>query len=252
MAFRKHMAPTHGQSCWKRWSARRGAFPANNRLTRNMKTLAALLSCAVLAFAARAAESVLLDDFHLVGVIHGDRADFTLTARARVDDPHGGSITLLSGPVALTALDVGSRETLVADAGRFILGFDHRGEFPVEAHFAAAVIQTNGWRSVCFRVAPGVLQPVALRGLAADTEMSLAGAARPERRGADFVGSLPSDGTAHFSWKEVQIESAGKLFFSTEMLGQVLVRPGLLRQTALFNFKVMQGEMNQVTLLLDG
>ena len=36
------------------------------------------------------------------------------------------------------------------------------------------------------------------------------------------------------------------------MLSQINVLPGLMRQTALLNFKVMQGEFNRVTLLLHG
>jgi hypothetical protein len=44
----------------------------------------------------------------------------------------------------------------------------------------------------------------------------------------------------------------GKLFFSAEMLSQVSVSPGLMRQLAMLDFRVMQGEMNQVTMRLRG
>src|SRR3974390_1167288 len=36
------------------------------------------------------------------------------------------------------------------------------------------------------------------------------------------------------------------------MLSQISVSPGLMRQVALLDFKVMQGELNRVTLLLRG
>src|ERR1035438_10539013 len=75
-------------------------------------------------------------------------------------------------------------------------------------------------------------------------------AARPERKGSDFTSYLPSDGTVKLSWKEGRPEAEGKLFYAAEMLSQISVSPGLMRQVALLDFKVMQGELNRVTLLL--
>src|SRR5208283_1098502 len=125
---------------------------------------------------------------------------------------------------------------------------DHRGEFPIRLQFSAAVRQADGWSIVDFRVAPGVFQPVVLRGLAADTQFQFPGAARTDRKGNDFASFLPADGAVKLAWKEARPETEGKLFFSTEMLAQISVSPGLMRQVALLHFKVMQGELNQVTL----
>ena len=143
-------------------------------------------------------------------------------------------------------------EKIHPDGDKFVLTFDRRGDFPVDLKFSAAVTQSNEWNAVNFRVAPSVLQPVALRGLPADTKIDFAGAARPERQGDEFVSFLPSDGAVNFSWKEIQPESEGKLFFSAETLAQITVSPGLMRQADLLNFKVMQGELKRVTLLLRG
>src|SRR5205823_3152952 len=96
------------------------------------------------------------------------------------------------------------------------------------------------------------LRPIILQGLGTDTQFEFAGAARPERKGADFVSFLPSDGAVKLSWKEARPEAEGKLFYSAEMLSQISVSPGLMRQVALFNFKVMQGELSRVALLLHG
>jgi hypothetical protein len=54
------------------------------------------------------------------------------------------------------------------------------------------------------------------------------------------------------AWKEARPEAEGKLFYSAEMLAQVAIAPGLMRQTALLDYKVMQGELKQVALLLQG
>src|SRR6266699_1628507 len=67
-----------------------------------------------------------------------------------------------------------------------------------------------------------------------------------------FVTYLPSDGAVKLSWKEARTEAEGKLFYAAEMLSQVTVSPGLMRQLALLDFKVMQGELSRVSLLLRG
>ncbi len=66
-----------------------------------------IILCALsLALAGRAAETpVTLKDFKLTGDLSGGRAGFTLTATAVVQGAKGGSLELLSGPVALTGVD---------------------------------------------------------------------------------------------------------------------------------------------------
>ena len=138
------------------------------------------------------------------------------------------------------------------EQNRFIAVFDRDGTFPIEIKFNTAVSQRDGWKSVDFRVAPSVLQPLVLRGLAEDTQFRLAGAARADRKGDDFVTWLASDGVVNLSWQETRPEAEGKLFYAAEMLSQISISPGLLRQTALLDFKVMQGELSRVTLRLHG
>jgi hypothetical protein len=130
--------------------------------------------------------------------------------------------------------------------------FDKPGEFMVRVKFDARVRQSNGWNHIDFNVAPAALKPLALQGLAADTQFQFAGAARMERQGADFISHLPADGAVALSWKQAKPESEGKLFFSAEALAQVTVSPGLMRQTTLLEGRVMQGEMTRLVLLLRG
>ena len=197
-------------------------------------------------------KAVTLTDFKLLGNLAGDNADFTLTGTAHVEDTRGGSLDVLSGAVALTALDSHPNEHISAGQGHFTLAFDRPGAYPVKVQFSAAVKQVDGWNAVDFHVAPSVLQPVVLQGLAAETQFQFPGAARPVRNGDDFLSFLPAGGAVKFSWKEARPETEGKLFYSAEMESQINVLPGLMRQSALLNFKVMQGELNKVTLLLHG
>jgi hypothetical protein len=196
--------------------------------------------------------TVTLQDFKLTGDLSSESTAFILTATARVENPRGGTLDLLSGPVALTSIEPNPKVHLRVSQDHYVLTFDHRGEFPIRLKFIAAVNQTDGWSVVDFHVAPGVLQPVVLRGLAADTQFRFPGAARPDRKGGDFVSYLPADGAVKISWKEARTETEGKLFFSAEMLAQISVSPGLMRQVALLHCKVMQGELNRVSLRVHG
>jgi tetratricopeptide (TPR) repeat protein len=225
-----------------------------------MKTLL-LASCAALLLTnARGAPisenppkpAVTLQDFKLIGELSGDQAVFTLTGTARVENPRGGSMEVLAGPVALTELGPHPKWRLRVEGDRYLLSFERGGKFPIQLKFNAAVRQDQNSKSVEFRVAPGVLQPILLRGLAADAQFDFAGAARPQRQGGDFVSYLPSDGVVKLSWKEARPEAEGKLFYAAEMLSHISVSPGLMRQVALVDCKVMQGELNRVALRLRG
>jgi hypothetical protein len=220
-----------------------------------MKTkIAAFIFSAMLLLAASraAADGITLRDFKLVGDLGGDVASFTLTATARVENSKGGSLELLAGPVALTAIGAHPNWRVRAEENHFVLAFDRSGVFPVQIKFNAAVGQNDGWSAVDFRVAPSLLQPIVLQGLAADTQFQFTDAARPERIGTNFTSFLPVDGAVKFSWKQAQPEAEGKLFYAAEMESQISISPGLMQQTALLDGKVMQGEMNQITLRLHG
>jgi hypothetical protein len=195
---------------------------------------------------------VTLSDFKLTGDLGGEAAAFTLTATASVDDAKGGTLELLSGPVALTSLDAQQKWQMSVQQNRFVAKFDRGGIYPIVVHFNATVTKSNNWSGVDFRVATSALQPVVLQGLAADTQFQFASAARPERSGTNFLSFLPVNGAVQFAWKQSRPEAEGKLFFAAEMTSQISVSPGLLRQAALINGKIMQGEMSSLVLRLHG
>lgn len=201
---------------------------------------------------ARPVASVTLTDFNLTGELTGDQANFTLTALANVDDSKGGSLELISGTIALTEIGSHPKWELHAEQGRYLAVFARDGKYPITLKFSAAVRQNAGWNTVDFHVAPSALQPVVLRGLAADTMFEFAGAARTQRVGSNFLSNLPGDGAVRLSWKEARKEDEGKLFYAAEMLSQMNVSPGLMRQMALFDFKIMQGELSRLTIKLRG
>lgn len=198
------------------------------------------------------ARRVVLRNFQLTGQLGEQTAAFTLTATARVTDPRGGTLELLSGGAALSELDPSPDSRIRWADGRFRVTFDKAGEFPVRLRFNAAVRSSNGWSRVEFKVAPATLQPVTLTGLPAETQFEFTGAARPVRTGDAFNSHLPPDGTLRLAWKSARPETEGRLFYAAEMLSQISIGPGLMRQVALIEGKVMQGEMLGLTLDVRG
>lgn len=193
----------------------------------------------------------------LEGQILGDRTTFLLTGTARVTHPKGGSLTILSGDVALTGkvLEGPGRLSLVPDSGAYVVHFDGAGEYPVRLEFAARVHPGGGgragWQELRFAVAPAALQTLALRGLTEETLFDFAGA-RPEWRDGRFETILPADGTVNLAWKAARDEAEGKLFYAVDLLSQVTVSPGLMRQSSIVDLRVMQGELRTLVLALRG
>lgn len=193
-----------------------------------------------------------LSGFQLTGRLKGDRASFTLTATARVRDAKGAPLELLRGVAALSELVSPEGVRLRFKDGRYLAEFDRAGEFPLRLQIEALVRFTNGWSEVDFGVAPSGFQPVRFEGMLPDTQFRFAGAARPERVGDVFTSHLPPSGDVKLAWKEGRPEAEGRLFYAAEAMSQVVVSPGLLRQVILIDFKVMQGELNQLSLRLEG
>jgi hypothetical protein len=158
------------------------------------------------------ARRVVLRDFRLEGQLSDQSAAFTLVATARVKNPRGATLALLSGGVALSEVEPHPDWRLTFTNGQFVVVFDKPGEFPLRLKFNAAVRPSNEWNRVDFRVAPSALQPISFQGLAADTQFEFAGAARPERSGDKFASFLPPDGAVKLAWKPSKTQAEGKLF----------------------------------------
>jgi hypothetical protein len=195
---------------------------------------------------------VVLSGFSLTGKLNADQAAFSVTAVARVRHPKGGALNLLSGRVALTSIAPIAGGRMAFEGGSYVLHFDRDGEYPLRLEFDAAVAQVEGWSTLDFRIAPSPTQPVTLRGLAAETQFRFSGAARPEWIDGAFHSFLPAGGGIKLAWKEARPESEGKLFYALDLRSQLAVSPGLMRQWALFEGRVMQGELTQLELNLSG
>ena len=212
--------------------------------------LAALL-IAVTAYCASDTQTTL-DDFLLTGDLAPGQARFELSATVVVSEPKGADVDILRGRVALTGPTSGPRWETRAGTNGIVAHFERPGRYAIRLPFQVPVGGRDGWKMVEFSVAPAAIQPVRLAGLSSGTQLEFAGAARPVLKGGVFESFLPGDGAVRLSWKDAAAEGEGKLFYAAEMLSQISVSPGLMKQTALFDFKVMQGELMRLVIELAG
>src|ERR1043165_8862665 len=196
------------------------------------------------------ARKVTWENFKLTGEVKGQLASFILTGEAVAKHPDGGSLPVLSGEAALTSVPANAE--LQFKRGQYWLRFRKAGAFPIELKFNARIAVQDGWNALDFEVVPSSLRPVVLHGLSQDTQFQFPGAAKPERQQDDFVSYLPATGKLQLQWKEARTEELGKLFYAVQGTAQIAVGPGLLRQAQVMEYKVMQGELNQLVFDVSG
>jgi hypothetical protein len=195
----------------------------------------------------------VLRDVKLTGQFTNQTAAFTFTATAQVKAPAGGTLTLLSGGVRAHGPCPASR--LANETRRWQVRIGIRPARRIPDH---APVQREGRseRGLEFgtvpRCARAPLQPITLRGLARTPNFSSPTAARPERKDDTFVSFLPADGAVRLSWKEDPQGGGGQTVLRRRDAFANHGQPGLMRQVALLDFKVMQGELSRVSLLLRG
>ncbi|MFA6960703.1 MAG: hypothetical protein WC205_08140 [Opitutaceae bacterium] len=182
--------------------------------------------------------------------------DFQLRAQARVETA-GARLRVLAGRAAMTGAVAGDgwHVELVKAGNGYVydLVLDKKGVVPVELAFAAALGEQGDWRRLNFTMPAGAVVPVTLTGLAKDgVEFDAGQAVVPLATSAGWQGFLPANGEASLGWKKSQKAGESLLSFTTVETGQVLVGAGLLKQSSVIGFNILQGKMDTVRFRLYG
>ena len=94
--------------------------------------------------------------------------------------------------------------------------------------------------------------PLELRGLKGEIEFDPNRSVVPAEADKEWRGFLPAGGQATLAWKESRRAEKEALFFSSSELTDVRIGPGLLRQSSIFEIRVLQGELARVSMELRG
>lgn len=203
--------------------------------------------------------AVELTRFRLSGELDEDGkfGSFRMQGIARVAKV-GATITILRGAaVSLSSVPANPNyrvrlETSGKQAPYYELVFDKRGEWPVELEFVGAVTQDKEWSRILFTVAAGAVSPVSLEGFPEAIEFRNDSTVQPVLQGAKWNGFIPASGDFHIAWKAVRRVGEGKLFFSTSAKIETTVSAGLLRQDHAIDYQILQGELDELLLDIDG
>ncbi len=186
---------------------------------------------------------------------NGESVAFLLTGEAR-STKAGAVCELLRGSAALSGEASGDgwhvRLRQVGEGYVHELVADRAGSFPVKISFQAAVKQKGDARLIDFTLPPGVVVPLKIDGLGAKVEFDRSLAVMPQRDGEAWRGFLPANGKVNFAWKTSREEAEGALFFSSTEVSEVRVGSGLLRQSSLLRFRILQGKLGAIVVKLDG
>ena len=202
---------------------------------------------------------VEIGGFQLGGKLSEDEksAAFRMSGVARVSEAGAAIPILRSHSIALSSMPSNPNYRLRLETkGKlgpyYELVFERAGEWPVQIDFVASVIPEKGWNKILFTVASGAVAPVALERFSEEIEFRSDSTVQPVLRDGAWSGFIPGSGDCHFYWKETRKMGEGKLFFSTTALIDTTVGAGLLRQVQLIDYQILQGELDELLLDLDG
>ncbi len=203
--------------------------------------------------------AVELTRFRLSGELDedGEFGSFRMQGTARVAKA-GATITILRGAaVSLSSVPANPNyrvrlETSGKQAPYYELVFDKAGEWPVELEFVGAVSRDKEWSRILFTVAAGAVSPVSLDGFPEAIEFRNDSTVQPVFQGAKWNGFIPASGDFQIGWKAVRRVGEGKLFFSTSAKIESTVSAGLLRQDHAIDYQILQGELDELLLDIEG
>ncbi|MEM7013919.1 MAG: hypothetical protein AAF585_20860, partial [Verrucomicrobiota bacterium] len=201
---------------------------------------------------------VELANARLTGVIDEDGkfAKFQLTARAKVTEADA-SIAVLTGNAAASAVAQNANYRLQLSKKSpaepvYELVFPRSGTFPINLEFVAVMTAQDEWRGLDFNLpAASAVSSLSLQGIDEGATFQNTTIV-PVRQGQNWNGFIPADGKCAIAWKPKRETAEGKLFFTTTAKIETRVGAGLLRQNHNIVFQVLQGELESITLGVDG
>ncbi|MCK5845487.1 MAG: hypothetical protein KAG97_12310, partial [Victivallales bacterium] len=214
---------------------------------------------------ADSAAALRVDRILLKGeIIDDDNIAFKLSFKAKAEN--GGAIQLVSGSVCEKNSLVrfssgfsllwggGDNFSIRSDKGSYSLKAEKAGECDVEFDFASKVLKKGVWRESSFALLPAISRDIEIFCGRKDVELEISGALQvvkkdaPDGKGVIFTAALPPEGDFKIKWRSHIERLDAKLIVSVEPAIISTVFPGTVRNFSVFDYKVIQGKLNELTL----
>lgn len=205
------------------------------------------------------AQPVEIEGLTLTGTLDSDSRSMAIVLKgfARVNKA-GARFRFLSGQIAPVDLpqteDYRLRLSIEDQQSWYELEFPRKGRFPIELNLVASVTTPQpNWNGIQFSVVANAVVPVTLNGLDAELEfLNQSQTLVPIWDGQQWQAFLPASGQVNLQWKDARNTGEGKLFFTTLAQIEAKVGPGLLRQDHQLEYNILQGQLKNLTLDLQG
>ena len=193
-------------------------------------------------------------DVSLIGKIDSKQgsAEFQLVGTVHVASREPISLPVLKGRAApLSSLSTPDYRLRLRE-GAYEIEFKKPGVYPIHLSFVTPVVQRGEWKTIDFIVASGAVVPVLLNGVDQATVFDPALPVIPNQQDGKMMGFLPASGACQFAWQEERKTEEGKLFYTTESMGEISVDAGLIRQMTVLKAKALQGSLDALAFKLEG
>ena len=163
----------------------------------------------------------------------------------------GVELPLLGGGAAVSDLPKIDGLRFFVEDEVYYVEAEKAGRYHLSLPFVAKLIRESDLSRLYFTTPSTTVLPLDLAGLDG-VKFSEDLAVQPLLKNGIWQGYVPASGLVSLGWREAGEEGDGALFFSSEGLVDIQVGAGLLRQDSYLGLKVLQGELEEVLLALDG
>lgn len=197
---------------------------------------------------------VELRDIQLVGEVISEEgsASFRLIGTAHVTSIEPISLTVLRGRAAPIETVSTADYRLKLAAEGYQIEFQKPGVYPIDLGFVTPVQTAGDWKKIDFFVPSGAVVPITLKGITQTAVFDAALPVSPVLNKAGHAAFLPATGKCLFAWQPERKTTDGKLFFTSEAMGEISIGAGLLRQMTSLTVKTLQGSLPALNVQLAG
>ena len=226
-----------------------------------MKRIISVAGLFFIALAAdlRADSDVTIKNLLLTGQVQGENVSFTLDITVDVQQ-RGARLTLTDGDLVYLEGQLPKGVTLERQGRSYDLVFESGGRWfgkPGEQHavltFAALAVKQDDWRSATFGIPNATIRQLAMVCDRDDLDIQFPGALQVERHKnavgkTEAVAYLTPGSPFAVRWKPQVRKLEGELAVTCDGRTVVVAGVGALKLDTVFTYRVVQGELNTMTL----
>ena len=199
-------------------------------------------------------------------ILDDENISFDLTFKVDAAEP--GNVPILQdGNIVKTSSEISGagfsfipwarkKFSIFPRAGSYYLHCPETGKRTVRFSFFSEVQKKNAQRSTTFNLLPAISRIIEIKSHRKNIELKIPGAFNvvkkddPDGDGLIFSAALPPKGDFKISWRSQIADLKSSLVTSVTPIITHSALPGSISTNAIFNYKVIQGKLSEITLAI--